>query len=68
VGHILSASVQAASPRAEVLGPAPAYPERVRGRYRWHLLLRTQGDLAPLVASLRLREGWTVDIDPVSLT
>ena len=24
----------------DVVGPAPAYPQRLRGRYRWHLILR----------------------------
>ena len=24
----------------EVLGPTPAYPARLRGRYRWHIILR----------------------------
>ena len=69
VGHALSAPggpTRAAG--AEIVGPAPAYPERVRGRYRWQLLLRTQGDPTTLIIPLRLREGWTVDIDPVSLT
>ena len=28
---------------AELLGPAPAFPERMRGLYRWHVIVRGQG-------------------------
>ena len=47
----------------DILGPAPAYPSRVRGRYRWQLLLR---GLRPevLLEGLELSQGWTVDVDP----
>ena len=27
----------------EILGPTPAYPPRLRGRYRWHIVLRGDG-------------------------
>ena len=50
----------------DVLGPAPCFVRRVRGRYRWQILLR--GDrFAPLLDRLELPPGWTVDVDPVSL-
>ena len=61
--------------RADVVGPAPCPIERVRGRWRWHLLLRT-GDAArlsrvisyvtqraPVKAPVRL----VIDRDPVAL-
>ena len=55
----------------DVIGPAPAYPPRVRGRYRWHLVLRVPVgapvDLPALLASLVPLPGWRVDVDPVSL-
>ena len=50
----------------EVVGPAPAYPERVRGRYRWHLLLRGTNP-AVLLTDMPLPQGWTIDVDPVSV-
>jgi primosomal protein N' (replication factor Y) len=58
-----------AAGRAEpdILGPGRPYIARVRGRYRWQVLLRGR-DPASLVAPVRLGEGWTVDVDPVSLT
>jgi primosomal protein N' (replication factor Y) len=50
----------------EVLGPAPCFVHKLRGRYRWQLLLRAP-DLAPLLAHLALPPGWTLDVDPVSM-
>jgi len=50
----------------DVLGPAPCYYHRTRGRYRWQIILR--GDQAhQLLDLLRLHPGWSVDVDPVSL-
>lgn len=50
----------------DVLGPAPCFIRRVRGRERWQILLR--GDrFAPLLDHVRLPPGWTIDVDPVSL-
>ena len=48
-----------------ILGPAPAYPPRVRGRYRWQIVLR---GLEPrrLLDTIAVPHGWTIDVDPVS--
>ena len=60
---------------AELLGPAPCPIERVRGRFRWHLLLRTSdaprltrlvgyvAAHAPPARTVRL----VIDRDPVAL-
>src|SRR5262249_10205539 len=67
-------------PDVEVLGPAPAFWRRGRGRHRWQLLLRG-ADLRPLIDEVELPGearrtaavgrapvfGWSVDVDPVSL-
>ncbi len=50
----------------DVLGPAPTYIPRLRGLYRWQILLRGR-DPVSLVAAARLGAGWTVDVDPGSL-
>ena len=47
-----------------IIGPAPAFFQRVRNRYRWHLLLRA-ADPTLLLNALRLPYGWTLDVDPV---
>ena len=50
----------------EVIGPAPASPERIRGRYRWHVVLRG-GDLNSFLKDVPMPPGWTVDVDPVTV-
>ena len=49
-----------------VIGPAPAFMERVRERFRWHVLVRAP-DVHPLLDELGPLPGWTVDIDPGSM-
>ncbi len=69
---------QDAAPGTEVLGPAPAPFARLRGRYRWQILVKSGAgeDLAVLLRSAqdeaRGRRGpgelrVTVDIDPQNL-
>jgi len=53
-------------PNLDVLGPAPAFVPRLRGRWRWQIVLRG-GDPAALLRDWPLPRGWTVDVDPVSL-
>jgi primosomal protein N' (replication factor Y) len=50
----------------DVVGPAPAHPQRVRGRYRWHVILRGPNP-QPLLEKLPLPKGWILDVDPVSV-
>jgi primosomal protein N' (replication factor Y) len=63
--------------RLRVLGPAPAGLARLKGRFRWQILLKSYGR-PPLVAVLHhLRQTWsappkskvdlTLDIDPANL-
>lgn len=53
-------------PNLDILGPSPAFVPRVRGRWRWNVLLRGS-DPAALLRDLPLPRGWTVDVDPVSV-
>ncbi len=53
-------------PDPDVLGPTPAYVRRLRGDYRWHILLRGR-DPRALLEQVTLGRRWSVDIDPVSL-
>jgi len=48
------------------IGPSPAFITRVRGRYRWQIILRGD-DPVRLLAGVTIPQGWVVDIDPVSL-
>ena len=51
----------------EVLGPTPAYPARLRGRFRWHLVLRGP-EPRTLLDKVAVPSAWTIDVDPVALT
>src|SRR5262249_8332299 len=50
----------------QLIGPAPAYLRRLRGRYRWQIVLAAA---APerMLAGCPLPSGWTVDVDPTNL-
>ena len=50
----------------EIIGPAPAFIHRLRGRYRWQLILRGR-ELSAFLYPLPLPPGWAVDIDPMGL-
>jgi primosomal protein N' (replication factor Y) len=51
----------------DIIGPAPAFIHRLRGRFRWQLILRGS-ELSSFLDSLTIPRGWTIDIDPVGLT
>ena len=50
----------------DLIGPAPAFFSRLRGKWRWHILIRGK-DPARLIRDMRLPLGWRIDVDPVSL-
>jgi len=49
-----------------LIGPSPAFIQRVRGRYRWQIILRG-ADPVRLLSEIPIPQGWIVDIDPVNL-
>ncbi|MBI2855633.1 MAG: primosomal protein N' [Chloroflexi bacterium] len=51
----------------DIVGPAPAFPPRIRGRFRWHIILRS-GDPRALLDKVPIPRGWIVDVDPQSVT
>jgi primosomal protein N' (replication factor Y) len=61
----LRARIVSAEGPADLIGPAPCFFRRIRGDYRWHIILRAS-DPTPLLPE-ELPRGWTTDIDPVSL-
>jgi primosomal protein N' (replication factor Y) len=55
-------------PETDLVGPAPAFLERLREQYRWQIIIRGP-DLRPLLREVSpedLPAGWSVDIDPMS--
>ncbi len=53
-------------PNTTLIGPSPAFAQRVRGRFRYQIIIRSP-DPIPLLYNLTLPQGWSIDIDPVSL-
>jgi primosomal protein N' (replication factor Y) len=51
----------------DIVGPAPALMERIRGKYHWQMIVRGpgNGDLHRLLRVINAPD-WDVDIDPVS--
>ena len=50
----------------EIIGPTPCLPERVRGRYRWRLLLRGRR-IWRFLEGRNVPRNCRVDVDPVRL-
>jgi len=50
-----------------LIGPLPSFNARVRGKYRWQLLLRG-ADPSRILRELTLSQGWTIDVDPIGLS
>ena len=50
-----------------LIGPSPAYIQRIRGRYRWQLIIRSPDPMG-ILSKVTIPQGWTVDVDPVGLT
>ena len=50
----------------DLIGPAPAFFMRVRGRYRWHILVRHPAP-ADFLRTVQIPAGWSVDIDPLDV-
>ncbi len=50
----------------DIIGPAPKYYGRVRGLFRWQIVLRGPG-ASRLLTDLPLPHGWSVDVDPVDI-
>jgi primosomal protein N' (replication factor Y) len=53
-------------PGFRLIGPVPAFVPRLRGQYRWQLVV-CGADLDEFLAEVPFPRGWTVDIDPVSM-
>jgi primosomal protein N' (replication factor Y) len=49
-----------------LVGPAPAFIHRLRGRYHWQIILRGS-DLSAFLSKMSFPQGWMIDIDPVGL-
>ncbi|MDO4271637.1 MAG: primosomal protein N' [Candidatus Saccharibacteria bacterium] len=54
----------------KLLGPAPAFYERMRGLYRWQIIIRaSQRPVLTAIAAdvTKLKANWQIELDPISL-
>jgi primosomal protein N' (replication factor Y) len=58
-------SIRSLEQKIDLIGPAPCFFQKVRGLYRWHIILR--GSDPGIVLPDLLPDGWGLDMDPVSL-
>jgi primosomal protein N' (replication factor Y) len=50
----------------DLVGPAPAYPPRSRGGWRWHVFVRGANPRL-LLDKMEIPPGWAIDVDPVNM-
>ncbi len=53
-----------------LIGPAPCFLSRLRGNWRWQIIVRAPSsgtELYTLIRSLTLPPGWQLDIDPLDM-
>lgn len=50
----------------DLVGPAPAYPPRSRGAWRWHVFVRGANPRL-LLDKMEIPPGWAIDVDPVNM-
>jgi primosomal protein N' (replication factor Y) len=53
-------------PDLSLIGPAPAFMHRLRGRYHWQIIVRGS-NLSLFLKNIPFPQGWIIDIDPVGL-
>ncbi len=61
----LRAQIARQEMRVDLIGPAPCFYARARGLYRWQIVIRAADPVALVPDSLP--EGWSLDVDPVTL-
>jgi primosomal protein N' (replication factor Y) len=49
-----------------LIGPSPAFIHRLRGKFRWQIILRG-AELSAFLFQITFPQGWTINIDPVTL-
>ncbi|UCH50451.1 MAG: primosomal protein N' [Chloroflexota bacterium] len=65
--HLLAAEKDRRGvPNLRFIGPVPSFVPRVRGHYRWQLVI-CGADLDDFLADILFPQGWVVDIDPVGV-
>ncbi|HXH27335.1 MAG TPA: primosomal protein N', partial [Candidatus Acidoferrum sp.] len=63
----LATNVRQTWPQCTVLGPTPAFYERLGGNYRWQIVIKAKRRADLLEIAKAVPDKWQVDIDPISL-
>ncbi len=63
---LMTVIAQRGLPSLDLIGPAPAFFHRVRGEYRYQIIIRGP-DPHALLQDFALPRGWRADVDPVSV-
>ncbi len=53
-------------PNTNLIGPSPTITQRIRGRYRWQIIIRCPDPIS-LLSEITIPPKWLLDIDPISL-
>jgi hypothetical protein len=53
--------------KIHVLGPSPSFYEKKDGKYGWQIIIKSPSRNAIVDNLMSIPNGWTIDIDPVSL-
>lgn len=54
-------------PGIQILGPAPAFAERLHGKYHWQIIIKSKDRSKLVHIAKMLPAGWTIDLDPINL-
>jgi primosomal protein N' len=54
-------------PEVTVLGPTPAFYERLGGNYRWQLIVKNTKRQTLTTIAAHMPAHWQYDLDPVNL-
>jgi primosomal protein N' (replication factor Y) len=63
----LAAELKSAHRNTQVLGPTPAFYERMGGKFRWQLLIKCQTRATLQTIAATVPKPWQYDLDPHSL-
>lgn len=64
----LASIIKADHPEVKILGPTPAFYERIRSTYRWQIIVRSNNRAELIEITKKVPPTkWQVELDPVSL-
>ena len=65
LAQLRQTQIDTGNTQIELYGPVPAWPHRLRGLYRWRLILKGNNPFA-LLDVTTVPQGWRLEVDPVS--